>query len=59
METTEKEAVRRYYEFANAGSPERFDEICSPDLMGHAGARVRTWPTLRTLWPVSSRLSPT
>ena len=38
METTEKEAVRRYYEFVNAGSPERFDEICSPDLMGHAGA---------------------
>lgn len=38
METTEKEAVRRFYEFINAGSPERFDEVCSPDLIGHAGA---------------------
>ena len=38
METTEKEAVRRFYEIVNAGSPERLDEICSPDLIGHAGA---------------------
>jgi len=38
METTEKEAVRRFYEFVNAGSPERFDEICASDLKGHAGA---------------------
>jgi steroid delta-isomerase-like uncharacterized protein len=38
MQTTEKEAVRRFYEIVNAGSPERLDEICSPDLIGHAGA---------------------
>ena len=38
METPEKEAVRRFYEFVNAGSPERFDEICAPDLIGHGGA---------------------
>lgn len=38
METPEKEAVRRFYELINAGSPERFGEICSPDLVGHAGA---------------------
>jgi steroid delta-isomerase-like uncharacterized protein len=38
METTEKEAIRRFYEIVNAGSPERLDEICSPDLIGHAGA---------------------
>jgi steroid delta-isomerase-like uncharacterized protein len=38
METTEKQAVRRFYELVNAGSPERFDEICSPELKGHAGA---------------------
>ena len=38
METTEKETVRRYYDLVNAGSPERFDEICSSDLKGHAGA---------------------
>src|SRR5918995_362437 len=38
METTEKEAVHRFYEIINAGSPERLDEICSPDLKGHAGA---------------------
>jgi len=38
METPEKQAVRRFYEFVNAGSPERFDEICTPDLIGHGGA---------------------
>jgi steroid delta-isomerase-like uncharacterized protein len=38
METTEKQVVRRFYELVNAGSPERFDEICLPDLKGHAGA---------------------
>jgi steroid delta-isomerase-like uncharacterized protein len=38
MDTTEKEVVRRFYELVNAGSPERFDEVCSPDLQGHAGA---------------------
>lgn len=38
METMEKETIRRYYELVNAGSPERFDEICSPDLVGHGGA---------------------
>jgi steroid delta-isomerase-like uncharacterized protein len=38
MESTEKDLVRRYYDLVNAGTPERFDEICSPDLQGHAGA---------------------
>ena len=38
METPEKQAVRRYYELVNAGAPERLDEICAPDLEGHAGA---------------------
>ena len=38
METPEKDVIRRFYEIVNAGSPERFDEICSPDLKGHAGA---------------------
>jgi len=38
METPEKQLVRRFYEFVNAGSPERFDEICTPDLIGHGGA---------------------
>jgi steroid delta-isomerase-like uncharacterized protein len=38
METPEKDVIRRYYEIVNAGSPERLDEICSPDLKGHAGA---------------------
>jgi hypothetical protein len=38
METTEKEVVRRFYELLNAGAPEQFDEVCSPDLKGHAGA---------------------
>jgi ketosteroid isomerase-like protein len=38
VEKTEKEVVRRFYELVNAGATERFDEICSPDLKGHAGA---------------------
>jgi steroid delta-isomerase-like uncharacterized protein len=38
MDTAEKRVIRRYYELVNAGSPERFDEVCSPDLKGHAGA---------------------
>jgi len=38
MDTTEKQVIRRYYELVNAGSPERFDEVCAPDLKGHAGA---------------------
>ena len=38
METTEKEVVHRFYEIINDGAPERLDEICSPDLKGHAGA---------------------
>lgn len=38
METTEKNVVRRFYEIIDAGSPERFDEVCSPGLKGHAGA---------------------
>jgi steroid delta-isomerase-like uncharacterized protein len=38
METTEKDVVHRFYEIINDGSPERLDEICSPDLRGHAGA---------------------
>lgn len=38
MDTTDKDVIRRYYELVNAGTPERFDEVCSPDLRGHAGA---------------------
>ena len=38
METTEKEVVHRFYEIINDGSPELLDEVCSPDLKGHAGA---------------------
>ena len=38
MDTIEKQVIRRYYDLVNAGSPERFDEVCSPDLKGHAGA---------------------
>ena len=38
METAEKKVVRRFYEIVNAAAPERLDEICTPDLKGHAGA---------------------
>jgi steroid delta-isomerase-like uncharacterized protein len=38
METTEKGVVRRMYELINQGRVDDLDEICSPDLKGHAGA---------------------
>lgn len=38
MDTTEKQVIRHFYELVNAGSPERFDEVCSSELEGHAGA---------------------
>jgi steroid delta-isomerase-like uncharacterized protein len=38
METTEKHVVRRLYEIINSGRPEALDEVCAPDLKGHAGA---------------------
>jgi steroid delta-isomerase-like uncharacterized protein len=38
METTEKAVVRRFYEIVGSGRPEDLDELCSPDLVGHAGA---------------------
>jgi steroid delta-isomerase-like uncharacterized protein len=38
METTEKGVVRRYYELLDEGRPEALDEVCSPELVGHAGA---------------------
>jgi steroid delta-isomerase-like uncharacterized protein len=33
-----KVVARRFYEIMNEGSPDTLDEICSPDLRGHAGA---------------------
>ncbi|HLM20871.1 MAG TPA: ester cyclase [Propionibacteriaceae bacterium] len=33
-----KAVVRRFYELVNAGAAHRLDEVCSPDLRGHAGA---------------------
>jgi steroid delta-isomerase-like uncharacterized protein len=33
-----KAVVRRFYEIVNAGAVEKLDEICTPDLVGHAGA---------------------
>ena len=38
METSEKGVVRRMYELINQGRVDDLDEICSPDLKGHAGA---------------------
>ena len=31
-------AVQRFYEIVNAGALETLDDICAPDLKGHAGA---------------------
>ena len=38
METTEKRVVRSLYELINQGRPDAFEEVCSPELRGHAGA---------------------
>ena len=38
MDTTEKGIVRRFYEIVGSARPEGLDEVCSPDLVGHAGA---------------------
>lgn len=38
METTEKGVARRYYEIVSSGRPEDLDDVCSPELVGHAGA---------------------
>jgi predicted ester cyclase len=33
-----KAVVGRFYEIVNEGAVERLDEVCAPDLVGHAGA---------------------
>jgi predicted ester cyclase len=33
-----KAVVSRFYEIVNEGAVEKLDEICAPDLVGHAGA---------------------
>jgi steroid delta-isomerase-like uncharacterized protein len=33
-----KAVVGRFYEIVNEGATEKLDEICAPDLKGHAGA---------------------
>jgi steroid delta-isomerase-like uncharacterized protein len=38
MGTDPKSIAGRYYEIFTDWSPEKLDEICSPDLRGHAGA---------------------
>ncbi len=38
METNEKSVVRRMYDLISAGREDDLDEVCSPDLKGHAGA---------------------
>ena len=30
--------ARRFYEIVNEGAVEKLDEICAPDMVGHAGA---------------------
>jgi steroid delta-isomerase-like uncharacterized protein len=38
VETTEKGVVRRFYDIIGSGRLEDLDEVCSSDLVGHAGA---------------------
>jgi predicted ester cyclase len=33
-----KSVVKRFYEVVNDWAPDKLDEICAPDLQGHAGA---------------------
>jgi steroid delta-isomerase-like uncharacterized protein len=33
-----KSVVGRYYDVVNGGALERLDEVCTPDMRGHAGA---------------------
>lgn len=38
MESKEKQVVRQFYDLVNSGRLNDLDEICAPDLVGHAGA---------------------
>ena len=38
MKDDPKAIVKRFYEIVNDWSPDKLDEVCSPNLMGHAGA---------------------
>jgi steroid delta-isomerase-like uncharacterized protein len=38
VETTEKDVARRFYAIIDSGRPERLDEVCAANLVGHAGA---------------------
>jgi steroid delta-isomerase-like uncharacterized protein len=38
MTSDAKAIVRRFYEIINQGAVAKLDEICAPDLVGHAGA---------------------
>ena len=38
METTEKDVVATLLRIIDSGRPEGLDEVCAPDLVGHAGA---------------------
>ena len=38
MQEDPKSVVRRFYDVINDWAPNKLDEICSPDLRGHAGA---------------------
>jgi steroid delta-isomerase-like uncharacterized protein len=38
MTSDPKALVARFYEVVNAGTLEKLDEVCAPDLRGHAGA---------------------
>jgi predicted ester cyclase len=38
MGSNPKAVVERFYEIVNEGALQKFDEICVPDLRGHAGA---------------------
>ena len=38
MSTDPKSVANRYYEVMGDWAPEKLDEICSPDIRGHAGA---------------------
>lgn len=38
MTSDPRAVVSRFYEIVNEGAVERLDEVCAPDMVGHAGA---------------------
>ena len=55
-----KAVLQRFYEIVNEGATEKLDDVCAPDLKGHAGAGADlTQPSSSSPLPASGKHSPT